>query len=76
VYDSQTQFPFLDTVHSVNLHELGSLIKPMVASRDIYVLVCVNGSAFVLCGHDECCLETARHDSSWTNDQLVAETSA
>jgi hypothetical protein len=24
----------------------------MVASRDIYVLVCVNGSALVLCGHD------------------------
>jgi hypothetical protein len=26
----------------------------MVASRDIYVLVCVYGSALVLCGHDVC----------------------
>jgi hypothetical protein len=29
-----------------------SLIKVMFASRDIYVLVCVNGSALVLCGRD------------------------
>jgi hypothetical protein len=24
----------------------------MVASRDIYVVMCINGSALVLCGHD------------------------
>jgi hypothetical protein len=43
-------------VWSYILHELvvcvHSLIKFMVASRDICVLVCVNGSALVLCGHD------------------------
>jgi hypothetical protein len=30
----------------------GSLIKVTVTLRHIYVLVCVSGSAFVLCGHD------------------------
>jgi hypothetical protein len=45
----------------------------MVASRDIYVLVCVNGPAFVLCGHDmaDICQKTTRHDHTIQKQSFV-----